>query len=190
MIDDSRGFFSHPKTSFIPMLRDGSSYLAGLYLPAIDSAGQCGLRLEYTHTCTFCERHSLFSDGMTINRKLLGSDLGPDADGIHGEFTYDVRDDLGLAFIADWDHRRSDLRGMRGTFENSVYTIEHRPTEDRYRFVANGYWWATPYVRLVGSLGYERVHNYQYVQGDDRNNFLVAFLLSVNLDRYTRFSSH
>ena len=169
---------------------DGSSYLAGVRLPALGARGALGLCAEYTRTCALCFRHSLYRDGSTLNRKLIGTDLGPDAHGIHTEVTYDVSDELGFGLTLDWDYRGSDLKAAEVEPDGSqgdIITVQSRPAEERYRAVLDTRIRLSKMTTLWGALGYERVHNQHYVQGDDVNNFKAAISLSIDLDKHFKY---
>jgi hypothetical protein len=74
------------------------------------------LRLEYYHTSPILYRHgAVYHAGYTLNRNVLGSALGPNADGIHAEYHQDINHDrrLDLTATFDWERRGSNIYAKR-----------------------------------------------------------------------------
>lgn len=174
-------------------LRDGSSYLAGVYMPRLMSTGKSDLRIEFRRMCALAYRHSLYSDGYTLNRLIIGDDLGPDALGLHMAFNHEFSNAFKISSSFDWELRRSDIHGITtdpdGTQGDIVVTAQG-PHEQRYRAVL------IPSIKLKKNLkfdlglGYERVLNAGYVQSLSRNNWLLALTLKIDLDSHFRFEVH
>jgi len=171
-------------------LKDGSGYVAGLYLPALFSSGSTDFRLEFEHTPALIYRHGLYSDGWTLNRKLIGSSLGSDGERIRAVIGQTVSSKLDLRFEAAWDHRRSDLKTTTTDPDGSlgdVITVEHRPAEDRYRFLLDGMFRTKKHINIGATVGVERVKNIAFNSGVDRTNYLLALSLTFDFDNYFRF---
>ncbi len=174
-------------------LIQGCSYLGGIYLPALNSTGTMDLRAEYVHTNPLEFRHGLYTDGFTINRRLLGTDAGPDADTLHFLFRQTLSSKIWYGITLDWDYRRSnsytELRNPDGTAGPIVKTADG-PTEQRYRGLADLDFKFHGNLGLHLTGGYERVKNLHFVQGSDCNNFIVAAALSINFDRHFAFAAN
>ena len=172
--------------SITKTLTQGCSYQGGIYLPALNASGSLDLRLEYAHTSPLQYRHGLYTDGFTIDRKLIGTDGGPDAETVHAKLRQTVAPKLRLGVALDWDYRRSDtyteLRNPDGS-AGPVVKIGWGPAEQRYRGVVDLDWQLRETLRLRLAGGYERAHNLGFVAGVDRNNWLLSGALTWKFDR-------
>ncbi|MFH0799355.1 MAG: capsule assembly Wzi family protein [Pseudomonadota bacterium] len=167
-------------------LNQGCSYLAGFYLPALNSSGSLDMRAEFVRTSPLQYRHSLFTDGFTIDRKLLGTDAGLDADAAYVQLRQTVSPRLWAGLTLAWDYRRSDgyteLTNPDGTV-GPVVKISWGPREQRYRGVLGVDWRLNDTLRLHVAAGYERARNLGFVYGNNRNNWLAAVALKWDFDR-------
>lgn len=182
-IDDKLGSFKN-------MFKYGGAYLWGLYLPALNSTGSADLRVEYVRVGPLQYRHVLYPDGYTLNRKLIGSDAGPDADTLHVNFRHTLSPKIWYGVTFDWDYRRSDTwtqtRNPDGTVRAIVKTATG-PVEQRYRGLLDLDWQIKKHLTFHFTFGYERALNYNFTQGADRNNYLAALSVKLDLDRYFGF---
>lgn len=180
------------RDTFKRFFRDGSSYVAGFYLPSLDSHGKSDFRFEFKRTCAIQYRHGLYSDGFTLDSLLIGDDLGPDALGIHSRYSFELGDGYSIAANFDWEKRRSDIHTTTtdpdGTL-GDIIIVEGRPADTRFRFVLE------PSIRLAKALnaiiyaGYERAINANFVSGASCNNWLLAISLRFNFDDYFHFQT-
>lgn len=171
-------------------LRDGSSYLAGVYLPRLTPSGSSDLRLEFRRLCAIQYRHGIWNDGYTLNQLVVGDNLGPDALGFRAAYSQEFSDAFRIGASFDWEKRRSDIHGDSGDPDGTlgdIIILEHRPAEERYRAVLSPRLKLRKTVKLDLDFGYERVLNAGYVQGVSRNNWLAAVTLRLDLDRHFRF---
>ncbi len=168
-------------------LTQGCSYQGGFYLPALNPSGSLDLRIEYAHTNPLQYRHSRYADGFTINRKLIGTDGGPDADTVHVKLRQTVTRKLILGLALDWDYRRSDtyaeLVNPDGT-AGPIVKIASGPTDQRFRGVMDADWRMSETLRLQMAAGYERAINEGFRDGNDRNNWLLSAAMTWYFDRY------
>ena len=97
----------------------------------------------------------------------------------------------GLTF--GWDYRRSDtyteLRNPDGT-AGPVVKVASGPTEERYRGLVDFDCKFKRNLTLHLTAGYERVRNLFFTAGNDRNNYLAAISLKVDLDRHFGFEAN
>jgi len=174
-------------------MKHGMSYLGGVYFPALNRSGSLDLRMEYTRNTPLPYRHGFYSAGYTENRKIIGSDAGPDADNAHILFRQTFSDNAWFGLSFDWDYRRSDryvelvqANGLAG----DVVKTASGPTDVRYRVMTGFHFNASSNVKVNLSAGYERAFNIFYIDGMDRNNYLAGVILEINLDRFFGFSSN
>ena len=162
-----------------------AGYIAGLYLPRVDSAGRVDLRLEYHRTGVRYYRHGQFSGGWTLNRFLMGDNLGPNAQGFYGTINWDLNSRNILSFNGAYEFRSNDIWITTEPGFN-FEKIQDNPDEKRYRFMSG---WTHRMedlpLTLLASLGYERVSNFGFVQGVGRNNVLGQVQFQINLDKWT-----
>ena len=172
-------------------LRDGSSYLAGLYLPRLNPSGTADFRFEFRRMCAIMYRHGLFWKGSTLNSLIIGDNLGPDAMGAGGVFRYELSPRFEVNAAFDWEVRRSDIHGDSGDPDGSlgdIVVVRPGPHEERYRLILAPRYMSAKGTRIDIAAGYERVLNAGYVQGLSRNNWLAAVGLTLDFDRFFRFS--
>jgi hypothetical protein len=173
-------------------LDHGCSYLAGIYLPALNPSGSADLRIEYARINPLQYRHSLYSDGWTINQRLIGSDGGPDSHTVYALFRKTISPKLWYGVAFGWDYRKSDtyteLTNPDGTAGPVVKTASG-PTEQRWRGIFEIDWRVLAHAKLHLTAGYERVGNLHYQQGVGRNNYLAAAQLKLDLDRFFAFDA-
>lgn len=165
-------------------MEDRFEHIVGFYVPRLTSNGKWDLRLEYHHTPSVAYRHSPFVTGWTLNRKIMGDNIGPLADAVYMDLTYQIASEMRSSLTFAFEVRDSDLfvtlrSGLPGA--NDV-KVDDRPAEHRYRFVGSfekRFW---DYFDLTFRAGYELVEKYQFVAGDTRHNFLGEFSLKWNFE--------
>ena len=164
-----------------------AGYVAGLYLPRVDSAGKVDFRLEYHQTGLRYYRHGQFQGGWTLNRFLIGDNLGPNGRALYATVNWDVNPQNIVSFNGAYEFRSNDIWQVEDP-DFTFVKIQDNPDEKRYRFVGG---WTHRMedlpVTLLASLGYERVSNFGWVQGVGRNNVLGQVQFQINLDRWTHF---
>lgn len=171
-------------------LKQGCSYLWGVYVPALNSSGTMDLRVEYVMTSPLQYHHSLYEDGYTLNRRIIGSDAGPDANAVHAIFRHTLSPNFWYGLTFDWDYRRSDtyteLRNPNDT-AGPVVKVASGPTDERYRGMLDIDWKFRKNMTLHLTGGYERALNFNFIQGNDRNNYMLSASLGIDLDKFFAF---
>lgn len=171
----------------------GCSYLAGVYLPALDPSGSMDLRIEFTTINPLQYRHGMYADGWTLNQRLIGSDTGPDGQSVHALLRKTISPKLWAGLTFGWDYRQSntytELRNPDGTAGPIVKTASG-PTEQRWRGLVDLDWRLKPSATLHLTGGYERVGNLHYQQGVHKNNCVLAASLKLDFDRFFGFSAN
>lgn len=128
--------------------------LYALYLPRIEPSGRLSLRLEYTDiTDPVWYRHGIYRSGYTYKRRVMGHHYGGDAEGVYGE----IQAFLPHAFTltAGFDYQQ---RGIHQAVEE-----EHRMPSLLLEWAAN------EQLRLEARYALDRVENFAFVEGDDRD---------------------
>lgn len=179
--------------SIAKTLDHGMSYLGGIYIPALNPSGSMDLRMEYERINPLQYRHGRYAAGYTENRKIIGSDAGPDSDSVHAKFRHTLSENTWYGLSFDWEWRQSDLyrelvqaNGLAGDIEK----IASGPTDVRYRGTLDFNFQIRDDVKCRLAAGYERAVNIFYVEGDDRNNYLASVGLQIDLDRFFGFSAN
>jgi hypothetical protein len=183
MFDDRHNsFFSHAQ------LVDDASYVAGVYLPRLVNTGKLDLRLEYHKTGDRFYRHPDFISGVTLNRFILGDNLGPDAYGIYLTTNWDIDPRNLFTFEEAFESRSNDIWAVGDPNAFSFVKVQDNPDERRYRTSATWLHRFDPFPLLVKmQAAYERVENFNFVLGDSKNNFLGELFFQFNFDRWTHF---
>lgn len=163
------------------------AYYGGLYLPRLSPSGTIDFRVEYRHIPPVFYRHGTHTDGWMLNRRILGDPLGPHGDSILWESYYDFSDHNSLQASFVFEHRDSDLFANNGTIE-TTYVLEGRPAEDRYRAEFRYHHQTQKFMEFSTSVGYERVQQFNFIPGDNRNNVLIGMSVAFDLDRFFQFS--
>ncbi len=168
---------------FRSMLWEDGSWNVGVRFARVDPAGTLGLRIEAQHIGIRMYEHGDFTSGLTVERQLIGSALGPDANGVTlgVDWEADARNDL---FLEGSVERRSN-----DPYELIVGTpfyfarLGIRPKELRWRVRAawehrpeSGELWS---LRLEG--GYEYAKHFAFSRGDIRHNLLVRTVVEARL---------
>ncbi|MCP5468658.1 MAG: hypothetical protein H7A32_05255 [Deltaproteobacteria bacterium] len=167
---------------------EDAGYVFGLYAPRLDKAGNVDLRLEYHRTGRRHYQHGQFLSGWTLNQNIMGDPLGPNAQGFYVNLRWDsTKHDL-FTFAAAYESRSNDLFVGVAEPEFHFEKLEDRTDERRYR---GSFHWQHEVIdfplRLWTQFSYERVSNFNFVSGQDRNNFLAQVGFKFYLDRWTRF---
>lgn len=133
----------------------------GLAAPALGPGGRWDARVEYAHVPAIGYRHGRWFSGYTVDGRILGDELGPDARGlvvgigatlpagqrIEAEFGYEQRD----SDIWAQDPTEDPDRAGR------IYRAEDRPGELRRRLLLSGRVPLRSGLELRGRAGIERL---------------------------------
>lgn len=169
------GWEDFARETFLVNITQQMGWMTGFYLPRVDRAGKNSLRAEVHHLPPVFYRHASWEDGFTLNRRLLGSAAGPDADTVWLEWLCLVRPDLSYGVEAGYENRDSDdytsTLSSKGQPDRVVKVTDHM-TEHRLLFLGtvNFLMHKTHRLKLRGGL--ERAFNFNFVD-QDRTNFLI-----------------
>jgi hypothetical protein len=167
---------------FRSMMWEDGSWSVGARIQRLNDAGTLAVRVEGQHTGLRMYEHGDFTSGLTLERRLLGSELGPNANSVA----------LGI----DWEAGEVDLLSLEGAVErrsNDLYQLmigspywfarlAVKPKETRWR--ARVAWERQPKsarwsVRLEG--GYEYVDNLEFTELGSLHNLLARTVIVARL---------
>jgi hypothetical protein len=167
---------------FRSMVWEDGSWSVGARLQRLNEAGTVTLRVEGQHTGLRMYEHGDFTSGLTLERRLLGSELGPNGNSVA----------LGI----DWEAGEVDLLSLEGAVErrsNDFYQLmvgspfwfarlAVRPKETRWR--ARVAWERQPAsarwsMRVEG--GYEYVDNLEFTERGTLHNLLARTVIVARL---------
>ncbi|MCE9626262.1 MAG: capsule assembly Wzi family protein [Deltaproteobacteria bacterium] len=183
--DDNHSPFKNAHQAFI----DDAGWVAGFYLPRLTDSGNVDLRMEFHFTGLRFYEHAQFTSGWTLNRFIMGDNLGPNALGLYGMVNWDIDTRNLLGFDVAFESRSSDQWTVLDPEGEFIFQkVSDGPEERRFR---GGAEWlhrmdGLP-LQLRARLAYERVQNFNFISDNDRNNFLGEVGVRIDLDRWTKF---
>ena len=166
---------------FRSMVWEDGGWVAGVRLARLDDAGRWGLRVEGEHTGIRFYRHQDFSSGVTLERRILGSELGPDANALRVGVTWDRDPVNAFALDAAWERRSNDHYLL--VVGNPYYFARTRilPKEVRRRVV--GTWehrrWEPGSWLVRAQGGYEHVGHFAFSRTGSQHNLLARLVVEV-----------
>ena len=166
-----------------------AGYVFGFYLPRLMDSGALDLRMEFHHTGIRFYRHAQFTSGWTLNKFILGDQLGPDGNAIYTWLNWDINSQNLITFSGAYERRSNDnYISIEDDDGFEFVKVSDLPKENRIRTVAS---WQHRVVGLpilfFAQLGYERVINFDFLEGNNRNNFLGRIHFQIFFDKTTRF---
>jgi capsule assembly protein Wzi len=169
------------RASFWPQFTEQMAFQSGIYIPLLTSGGADDLRIQYEHIPAAYGRHSQWISGLALNRRLRGSETGPDGQNFMVEWRHGFSGNKALRISFDYDNRDSDIYtttlSSSGGPDRVVKAVDN-VTEHRIRLTAGFSWPLRRDVRLDLEAGYERAHNAAFVRHADDDNFLGSLSLT------------
>ena len=168
------------KESFWPQFTQQMGFLSGFYFPLLTSDGSNDLRIEYEHIPAAYGRHGIWTSGLTEDNVLRGSELGPDGHGIHVTLGHLFPSGTQWKNAVHYVNRDSNLyTASLSSYggPNEIIQMEDRQSESRFRAMTSLGWISQNGFGLRQELGYERIWNFDFATGSNRNNFLAAVSL-------------
>ncbi|MEZ4600799.1 MAG: capsule assembly Wzi family protein [Syntrophotaleaceae bacterium] len=141
------------------------AWLAGLYLPRIEPSGRASMRLEYADLSEIDTnsppwyRHGIYRSGYTYEGKIMGHHAGGGAKDIYGEVQLILPQDLLMTMGIDYESRGYD-----------------QPVREKhYQGLLKLNWEFREHLALNLGLGYGRIENADYEDGNDETHFSGSF---------------
>lgn len=149
--------------------------LFGAYLARLDNKASWNLRVEGRKSASILYKHSEWITGWTQNGFVLGDSLGPDADSL-SVFLHKMSDNLLTQFswMGAVERIDSDIYIGGGAAVGRIKTTDG-PPELRLRTLFGASRKISNLCTLSGSVGYERINDFNFIRGDDKNGFLAQF---------------
>jgi hypothetical protein len=169
--DDADLFIARPGKS----LKHEAAWLGGLKWHGVGDDGRLDLWAEVAHNGVDAYLHGQFSSGLTLDRRVLGSPLGPLATAYRGGA--DWTGPAGrLSVVGAWERYFGDEYGFsrEHAWEGWYMRIADNPDEIRVRATVDWRRESTRSRRLMSSVrtGYEHVTRFNFTDRA-RSNFLL-----------------
>jgi hypothetical protein len=177
MTTDDRGRFRQPACG----CWEDAVWLAGVEALGLGAEGRTDLRVEWRHAGARAHTHHQFSSGTTLDGRVFGDALGPNAAGVSASL-HRAGSASRLGIVGAWErYSGDDYYWARvpggGEWDYDWYRAADNPDEIRKRVVVD-YLRSNGLRRLVTSirLGYERVTRFAYTDRS-RDNLLARVTL-------------
>jgi hypothetical protein len=173
---DSRGNFQQPAGG----MWEDAAWLVGAESKGLGPEARFDARVEWRHNGPEVHTHAQFTSGQTLDGRLLGDALGPNASGVSVQTGW-TGPRSGLRLRLDWERYSGDDYTLAripggGTWDLDWYRTADNPDEVRARatlgysrFAARG--WETS-----ARLGFERVTRFDF-SDSNRSNALAEVTL-------------
>jgi len=158
--------------------RDDAGWISGISVPRLTSDGRLQLAAEVQRTGLRYYQHVQFTSGVTFDNRIIGNALGAKAHAAYLRLSWDQGTTSSLSLDGAFELRSNDH--YRSAWIDSVENrwrfvkVETRPRETRTRVSLTWTGELSPTrPRVLAELGYERVGNFAFVDGRERNNVLA-----------------
>jgi len=160
------------------VLTSDTGYRLGVVLPRLGPSQRHSLELEGALTTALLYRHLQFTTGFAVDGFSQGSELGPDGRRLTARYRYDAAA-AGWAVVgaAAVETRSVDPHEPAFNPVKDVFRAGSLPWEGRKRVRLNVTKWLDEFSGVDVGLGVERVKNFAFEGGANRNN--VAVLVRV-----------
>jgi hypothetical protein len=172
MLDD----FDHRRLASV--FWQDAGWIAGLSVPRLRSDGSLHLAMEYHHTGLRYYQHGQFTSGVTFGQRIIGNALGSKSNAGYTRLTWDLGALSSVSLDGAYEWRSNDQYRIQSidVAEDRwrFVRVETRPRETRARVLLTWTGELSPTrPRVIAELGYERVGNFAFVRGEERNNVLA-----------------
>jgi hypothetical protein len=170
------------------LFEDNASYYVGFFIPRLTNDGSLDLRLEYKHIPGVAYRHGRYISGYTLNKRLVGDELGPDSDGVSAKISADVGPHMILGAEIAYERRDSDLFSTASSGEDvvDIFKARDNPAEHRARLESSLVWQIRPELRAEFQFGFEYVANADFVRDANAENFMGSVSVAYRPGWFSR----
>jgi len=170
---DDRGRFSQPAGG----LWEDAIWLAGARALGLGPDGGYDARVEWRHAGARAHTHHQFTSGLTLDRRVIGDALGPNATGVQLSVDRTAPSSI-VSVTGAWERYSGDdfawsLIPGGGPWDYDWYLVADNPDEIRKRLTIDWTGGLRPETLATSvRLGYEHVTRYAYGSGN-RSNFIA-----------------
>ncbi|HIF22778.1 MAG TPA: hypothetical protein EYQ27_12950 [Gemmatimonadetes bacterium] len=171
---DDRGHFTQPAGGFW----EDAIWLAGAEIAGLGAAGRLDSWAEWKHAGAEAHTHGQFTSGLTLDGRVIGDALGPNASSLQGGVAW-TGPTSRISFGGYWERYSGDdfFVGFVEEVGWDWRLLTDNPDEIRKRITAE--WTRFPAPTGFSTtlrLGYEYVTRFDFTE-QNRSNFLVQFKL-------------
>lgn len=154
---------------FIPFFAN-KSWLAGIYLPVLEPSRRLSLRFEYADLSHIDDnspiwyRHEVYLSGYTYKKRIMGHHVGGAASDFYTELKLLLPGDVTIGLNYDYEKRGVDQ------------VVEEKHSQPGVELQ----WWLSDKFTVNARYAFDKVENFNFVPGDDRENHLAEFRLTTN----------
>lgn len=169
--------FGHPFRNFV----QDSGISGGIYLPRLDYKGSLSLRLEGKKTSSILYKHSQWN--WALNHFVLGDPLGADAESAGIWLT--KRLDSKTEVTGEFAFERIDSDNYQGGVPEGRRKTVDGTAEKRFRGRFGLSRQLTKRLNSAALFGYEHIEDFNFAEGNNRENFLFNLALDLDIDDFT-----
>lgn len=162
-------------------LMDQMAFTWGFYIPRLVDRGSTSLRIEYQHAAPATNRSSTWTDGWSLDRRILGNPLGNEADAVYATLYWRPYPTYGARLDLAFENYYSDNYNW---VNSEVKKAASGATESRYRMVAGLDLFRNKRLQLELAAGYERIEDWNFTSGRGVNNMLLLGRFKFNFDEF------
>ena len=158
--------------------KDDAGWITGINVPRLTSDGRLQLAAEVQRTGLRYYQHVQFNSGVTFDNRIIGNALGAKSHALYLRLTRDQGATSSLSLDGALELRSGDR--YRSAWIDSVENrwrfvkAESGPRETRARVALTWIGELSPTrPRVLAEVGYERVANFAFVGGSERDNVLA-----------------
>lgn len=164
---------------FDEIVREDGAYALGAFLPFLGGCACWDLRAEVRRTGARVYRHNQFVSGLTLERDVIGSPLGPDARGGSVEVSREVDSGGSVGLRAALESRSLDLYEIVDEPSFRIVQVSDGVEEVRRRATA---WWrgrgidgpGPGALEILVEAAVEGVQDFAFEAGTDRVHVLLT----------------
>lgn len=159
------------------MYKHNASYMAGIYLPLVDSEGRLSFRGEFVRMGEYAYRHGQYWSGWAIDGKFIGYDAGSDTyswfSSVHYTFNMDEFIDAGFRYL-----KRSS--NVYSADSSKIVMTVPGTKEYHYLFKIGGQKRLNRLFNLYGEFGLDYTENKWFTQGKNALDFTAMLMITAH----------